>query len=178
MGNDFSGFDWKDGEKIVICHAKCTKKKHIPVVFLQFVRRVVVFLQFVRRVGVWSRVLVSDGAGEIMETKLKRQLLARSCKHQVAARGAHHENGPAERAIQEIHTGFNNLIGALGYQCGSGVSWAEHTALVDAMTTNSTSDKSKTIFEAVHGFVPDVDTLPPIGCSARKLIISLTRSWG
>ena len=63
--------DRKDGEKIVICHAK---KKHLPVVFLQFVRRV----------GVWPRVLVSDGAGEIIETKLQRQLL-RSCKHQVAA---------------------------------------------------------------------------------------------
>ena len=64
--------DRKDGEKIVICHAK---KKHLPVVFLQFVRRV----------GVWPRVLVSDGAGEIIETKLQRQLLVRSCKHQVAA---------------------------------------------------------------------------------------------
>ena len=42
--------DRKDGEKIVICHVK---KKHLPVVFLQFVRRV----------GVWPRVLVSDGAG-------------------------------------------------------------------------------------------------------------------
>jgi hypothetical protein len=51
-----------------------------------------------RRVG----VLVSDGASEIREAKLQRQLLARSCKHQVAARGAHHENGPAERAVQEI----------------------------------------------------------------------------
>ena len=55
--------DKKDAEKIVICHAK---KKHLPVVFLQFVRRV----------GAWQRVLVSDGAGEMIETKLQRQLLA------------------------------------------------------------------------------------------------------
>ena len=64
-----------------------------------------------KRVGVW---LVSDGAGELIETKLQRQLLARSCKHQVAARGAHHEDGPAERAVQEIdryHDAcFNGLI--------------------------------------------------------------------
>ena len=73
----------------MICHAK---KKHLPVVFLQFVRRV----------GVWPRVLVSDGASEIREAKLQRQRLARSCKYQVSARGAHHENGPAERAVQEI----------------------------------------------------------------------------
>ncbi len=39
---------------------------------------------------------------------------------------------------------------------------AEHMSLVDAMTSYSTSDKSKTIFEAVYGFVPDVDSLPPI----------------
>ena len=61
--------DRKDGEKILICHAK---KKHLPVVFLQFLRRVGVC---------WPRALVSDGTGEIMETKLQRQLLARSCKH-------------------------------------------------------------------------------------------------
>ena len=75
----------------MICHAK---KKHLPVVFVQFVRRV----------GVWPRALVSDGAGEIMETKLQRQLLARSCKHykKVAARGAHPENGPAERSGDSV----------------------------------------------------------------------------
>jgi hypothetical protein len=58
----------------------------------------------VRRVGVWPRVLVSDGAAEIIETKLQRQLLTRSCKHPVAVRGAHHEHGPAERAVQEKGT--------------------------------------------------------------------------
>ena len=53
------------------------KKKHLPVVFLEFVRRV----------GVWTRMIVSAGTGEIIETKLQRQLLVRSCKYQVAARG-------------------------------------------------------------------------------------------
>jgi hypothetical protein len=67
--------DRKDGEKIVICHAK---QKYLPVVFLHFVRRI----------GVWPRVLVSDGADEIIETKLKRQLLTRSCNHQVLTRGS------------------------------------------------------------------------------------------
>jgi hypothetical protein len=42
-------------------------------------------------------------------------------------------------------------------------------SLVDVMTSYSTSDKSKTIFEAVYGFVPDVDSLPPIGCFACRL---------
>jgi hypothetical protein len=35
---------------------------------------------------------------------LQRQLLTRSCKHPVAVRGAHHEHGPAERAVQEKGT--------------------------------------------------------------------------
>ena len=52
--------DRKDGGKILICHAK---KKHLPVGFLQFVRRVGVC---------WPRALVSDGTDEIMETKLQR----------------------------------------------------------------------------------------------------------
>ena len=43
----------------------------------------------------------------------------------------------------------------------------EFMSLVDVMTTYSTSDKSKTIFETVHGFVPDVDSLPPIGFACR-----------
>ena len=148
--------DRKDGEKIVICHAK---KKHLPVVFLQFVRRV----------GVWPRVLVSDGAGEIIETKLQRQLLVRSCKHQVAARGAHHENGPAERAVQEIDTMMRASIVSSGIPMREWCFVAEHMSLVDMMTSYSTSDKSKTIFEAVYGFVPDVDSLPPIGCFACRL---------
>jgi hypothetical protein len=45
----------------------------------------------------------------------------------------------------------------------------EHMSLVDAMTRYSTSDKSKTIFEAVYGFVPDVDSLPPMSCFAFRL---------
>ena len=146
--------DRKDGEKIVICH---TKKKHLPVVFLQFVRRV----------GVWPRVLVSDGAGEIIETKLQRQLLVGSCKHQVAVRGAHHENGPAERAVQEIDTMMRASIVSSGIPMREWCFVAEHMSLVDMMTSYSTSDKSKTIFEAVYGFVPDVDSLPPIGFACR-----------
>jgi hypothetical protein len=148
--------DRKDAEKFVICHAK---KKHLPVVFLQFVRRV----------GVWQRVLVSDGAGEIIEAKFQRQLLARSCKHQVAARGAHHENGPAERAVQEIDTMMRASIVSSGIPMREWCFVAEHMSLVDAMTSYSTSDKSKTIFEAVYGFVPDVDSLPSIGCFACRL---------
>ena len=140
----------------MICHAK---KKHLPVVFLQFVRRV----------GVWPRVLVSDGASEIREAKLQRQLLTRSCKDQVAARGAHHENGPAERAVQEIDTMLRASIVSSGIPMREWCFVAKHMSLVDAMTSYSTSDKSKTIFEAVYGFVPDVDSLPPISSFACRL---------
>ena len=92
--------DRKDDEKIVICQANVA---HLPVVFLQFVRRV----------GVWPRVMVSDGAGELHKTKLQRQLLARCCRLQVAVRGAH-ENGPAERAVQELDTMMRAWIIASG----------------------------------------------------------------
>ena len=148
--------DRKDGEKIVICHSK---KAHLPVVFLQFVRRV----------GVWPRVLVSDGAGELIETKLQRQLLARSCRHQVAARGAHHENGPAERSVQELDTMMRASIISSGIPMREWCFVVEHMTLVDSMTSYSTCDKSKTIFEAVYGVVPNVDSLPPIGCFACRL---------
>ena len=121
--------DRKDGEKIVICHSK---KAHLPVVFLQFVRRV----------GVWPRVLVSDGAGELIETKLQRQLLARSCRHQVAARGAHHENGPAERAVQELDTMMRASIISSGIPMREWCFVVEHMTLVDSMTSYWTSDKS------------------------------------
>ena len=105
-----------------------------------------------RRVGVWPRVLVSDGASEIREAKLQRQLLTRSCKHQVAARGAHHENGPAERAVQEIDTVMRASIVSSGIPMREWCFVAEHMSLVDMMTSYSTSDKSKAIFEAVYGF--------------------------
>ncbi len=148
--------DRKDGEKLVICHAK---EKNLPVVFLQFVRRV----------GVWPRVLVSDGASEIREAKLQRQFLTRSCKHQVAVRGAHHENGTTERVVQEIDTMLCASIVSSGIPMREWCFVAEHMSLVDEMTSYSTSDKSKTIFEAVHGFVPDVDSLSPRGCFAYRL---------
>ena len=67
--------DRKDGEKIAIGHAK---KRHLPIAFLQYTVRV----------GCWPRLLISDGAGELIETKLQRQLLARGCKHEVAARAS------------------------------------------------------------------------------------------
>ncbi len=122
-----------------------------------------------KRAGVCPRVLVSDGAGEIIETKLRRQLLARSCKHQVAARGAHHDNGPAERVVQEIDTMMRASIVSSGIPMREWCFVTEHMSLVDTMTSYSTSDKSKTIFEAVFGFVPDVDSLSPIGCFACRL---------
>jgi hypothetical protein len=45
----------------------------------------------------------------------------------------------------------------------------EHMTLVDSMTSYSTSDKSKTIFEAVYGVAPNVDSFPPIGCFTCRL---------
>ena len=58
---------------------------------------------------------------------------------------------------------------------------AEHKAMVDAMITYSTSDKSKTMLEAVYGFVLDVDSLPPIdglACRLEETKVKSARSWG
>jgi hypothetical protein len=105
----------------------------------------------VRRVGVWPRVLVSDGAGELIETKLQRQLLARSCRHQVEARVVHHENGPAERSVHELDTMMCTSIISSGIPIPEWCFVVEHMTLVDLMTSYSTSDKSKTIFQTVYG---------------------------
>ena len=109
------------------------------------------------------------GLARLSEAKLQRQLLARSCNHEVAARGAHHENGPTERAVQEIDTMIRVSIVSSGIPMREWCFVAEHMSLVDVMTSYSTSDKSKTIFETVHGFVPDVDSLSPIGYFACRL---------
>ena len=113
----------------MICHAK---KKNLPAVSLQFVKRV----------GVWPRVLVSDGAGEIIDTKLQRQLLARSCKYQVAARGA--------------ITGMSGLS----------VLFRESIPFTRMGRLNVNDSKSKTIFEIVYWFVHDLVSLSPIDCLA------------
>ncbi len=49
-------------------------------------------------------MLISDGAGELIETNLQRQLLDRGCKHEVTGRGEHHVNDPSDRVIQELDT--------------------------------------------------------------------------
>jgi len=96
-------------------------------------------------------LLISDGAGELIETKLQRQLLARGCKHEVAARGEHHVNGPAERAIQEL----------------------------DTMMRESIHESNIPFKEDVYGFTPDVESLPVVGyfaCLLRRLKLGRIRS--
>jgi hypothetical protein len=91
-----------------------------------------------------------------------------------------HENGPVDRAVQEIDTMMRASIVSSGIPMREWCFVAEHMSLVDAMTSYSTSDKSKTIFETVYGFVPDVDSLPPITAlpaDLRKRKRSLTGSW-
>ena len=57
----------------------------------------------------------------------------------------------------------------------------EHMAMVNVMITNSTSDKSETIFESVYWSVHDVVSLSPIDCLACRLEETKdksARSWG
>ena len=110
----------------MICHAK---KKHLPVVFLQFVRRV----------GVWPRVLVSDGTD---------------------TRSAHHENGPAERAVQEIDAMIRASIVSSGIPMKDWCFVAEHMSLVDAMTSYSTTPPKQFFKVAKPTNVPGVFRKP------------------
>ena len=94
-------------------------------------------------------MFVSNGTVEIIETKLQRQLLTRSFKDQVFV--------------------MCTSIVSSGTPIREWYFVTEHMSLVDVMTSYSTSDKSKTIFEGVYGFVPDVDSLPSIGCFVCRL---------
>ncbi len=113
------------------------KKWHLPIAFLQYTVRV----------GSWPRLLISDGAGELIETKLQRQFLTRVCKHEVAARGDHHVNDQAERAIQELDTMMRVSIHESNIPFQEWCFVVEYMCLIDMMTSYSTSNKSKTIFE-------------------------------
>ena len=109
--------------------------------------------------------MVSDGAGKLLKTTLQRQLLTRCCRIQVA-----NENGPTERAVQELDTMMCASMISSGIPMREWCFVVEHmTLVVDSMTSCSTSDKSKTIFEAVYGVVPNVDSLPSIECFACRL---------
>ena len=48
--------------------------------------------------------------------------------------------------------------------------------LIDMMTSYSTSDRSKAIFEDVYGFTPDVESLPVVGCFVCRLEETKTRT--
>ena len=52
----------------------------------------------------------------------------------------------------------------------------EYMCLIDMMTSYSTSNRSKTIFEDVYGFTPDVESLPVVGCFACRLEETKTRT--
>ena len=78
-------------------------------------------------------------------------------------------NGSDDRAVQEIDTRMCASIISSGIPMREWLFVEEHMSLVDVMTSYSTSDKSKTIFETVYGFVLDVDSIQPIGCFACRL---------
>jgi hypothetical protein len=128
------------------------------------------------RVRSWPRLLISDGAGEVIETKLQRQLLDRGCKHEVTARGEHHVNDPAEGAIQELETMMRASIHESNIPFKEWCFVVEYMCLIDMMTSYSTSTKSKTIFEDVYGFTSVVESLPVVGCFACRLEETKTRT--
>ncbi len=52
----------------------------------------------------------------------------------------------------------------------------EYMFLIDMMTSYSTSNKSKTIFEDVYGFTPDVESLTVVGFFVCRLEKNKTRT--
>ena len=81
--------DHKDGLKITIPR---TKRKHAPIVFLNFVTRI----------GCWPKILYSDVAGEFISRVFKTMFLAQGCNHIIVPKGDHHANGKSESAVAEI----------------------------------------------------------------------------
>ncbi len=112
---------------------------------------------------------ISDGTGELIETKLQRQLLSRGCKQEVAARGEYHINDPVDRVIQELDTMMRASIHESNIPFKEWCFVVEYMCLIDMMTSYSTSNKSKTIFEDVYGFTPDVESLTVVGCFVCRL---------
>jgi hypothetical protein len=111
----------------------------------------------------WGK-LISDGTGELIKTKLHLQRLVRGCKHEVPTRGDHHVNDPTEREIQELDTMMRTSIHESNIPFKEWCFVVEYMCLIDMMTSYSTSNKSKTIFEDVYGFTPDVESLTVVGC--------------
>jgi hypothetical protein len=79
----------------------------------------------------------------------ERYLLVKGVNYVNVPRGEHHSIGVAEKAIQDLS---NMMRCMLADSNVPGIYWdfvIEHAALVNSMITPSTSDKTKTIFEAV-----------------------------
>jgi hypothetical protein len=148
--------DHKDGQKITIPHAK---RKHAPIVFLNFVTRI----------GCWPKILYSDAAGEFISRVFKTMFLARGCNHIIVPRGEHHAIGKAESAVAEIDKMTRATIHDANLPFNLWDFVVDHMTLVDSMTTYATDDPSKTIFESVYSAIPSFDSLPPVGCFGVRL---------
>ena len=124
--------DHKDGLKITIPR---TKRKHAPIVFLNFVTRI----------GCWPKILYSDVADEFISRVFKTMFLAQGCNHIIVPKGDHHANGKSESAVAEIDEMTRVTVHDATLPLTYDTLWCVMT-LVDSMTTYVTDDPSKTIF--------------------------------
>ena len=148
--------DSKTGEKLVFPHRK---KKHFPLVFLQFVARI----------GMYPKKLFSDKAGEIESSTFGKLLLVRGVESITVPKGEHYSNPLAEKAIQDLEKMLKAILldSGIPHDCWDIV--IQHCALINSMTSPSLLDPSKTIFEVITGVIPDLDALPLVGCLAVRL---------
>jgi hypothetical protein len=147
--------DRKDHEKIVICHVK---KSHLPIVSLQYTVRV----------GTCPRFLILDGEDEVNDGSTTT--LDSGLQTWVAnMRDDHQDNDPTERVIQELDTMMKVSIHESNIPFKEWCFVVEYMCLIDMITSYSTSNRSKAIFEDVYGFTPDVEFLPVVGCFASRL---------
>ena len=148
--------DSKTGEKLLFPHRK---KKHFPLVFLQFVARI----------GMYPKKLFSDKAGEIESSTFGKLILVRGVESITVPKGEHYSNPLAEKAIQDLDKMLKAILldSGIPHDCWDIV--VQHCALINSMTSPSLLDPSKTIFEVVNGVIPDLDALPLVGCLAVRL---------
>jgi hypothetical protein len=84
-------------------------------------------------------------------------------------KGEHHAIGMAESAVSELDKMTRAMIHEANLPFNVWDVVVEHMTLVDSMTTYSTNDSSKTIFESIYAVKPSFDSLPPVGCFGVRL---------
>jgi len=103
------------------------------------------------------------------------QLAAQVMHIDTAPKDEHYQVGLAERAINEIDRMVAvSLLDTNIPKCYWDIV-GEHCTLLNALTHSNPTDHGITVYEARTGLIPDLDTLPPLGCFGVRYLRKLNR---